>query len=190
MTTKRKKPGASASRPKAKTDTPTKDKTVSRVISKPALLALLKSIKVYASDMDSARADIGSAVAAAVKTKYLHKKAFAIFRALDKLPDLKREETMRQIAMMGAHVGWKDQKSLFDDVLYVDPKKQEQLFRESSEQAAKPTEAKPVTNGKTATAKAAKPDADAAKTDPDSSGTQPAPPLTTQDDSGAKTTAH
>lgn len=187
--TKRKKPGASSSKPKAKTDTPVKDKTTSRVISKPALLALMKSIKVYASDMDSARADIGSAVAAAVKTKYLHKKAFAIFRSLDKLPELKREETLRQIMMMGAHMGWDDQKTIFGKVQYVDPKKQEQLFRESSEQAAKPTEAKPVTNGKTATAKGAKPDADAAKDKPGETGTPPTPPATVKDDTGKGTEA-
>lgn len=103
------------------------DKLITRVCPKPAFLQLLKQIKNAQGEMDDYRAEMGGLVSAAVKSKHLNKRAFAIFRTLDKMSELKREETMRQLLMYGSHAGWDDQEDLFDKIQLVDPKKSASL---------------------------------------------------------------
>lgn len=117
---------SSKSKPKALTAISAKaDKLITRVMPKPAFLALCKQIKNAQGEMDDYRAEMGGLVSAAVKSKHLHKRAFAMFRTLDKMSELKREETMRQLLMYGSHAGWDDQADLFDKIQLVDPKKKE-----------------------------------------------------------------
>jgi hypothetical protein len=79
-----------------------------KVISERDLAALVKKCKTAQAGMDSERATLGSYISDAVENKHLHKGAFGIFRRLEKMDDVKRQELLFHFDVYRERAKWNE----------------------------------------------------------------------------------
>jgi hypothetical protein len=79
-------------KPKTKKGVPAEQMT-----TQPDLLSLLRTMKNRQRSMDEDRGSMGNAVKLAVEKKHLNKRAFAIYRTLERLPDSRLGPVLRNL---------------------------------------------------------------------------------------------
>ena len=92
------------------------DRVVTKGITQPRLVALLRQMSTAQADMDEAKGTMGGLVTAAVEKDHLHKKAFGWIKGLWKADPAKRMELLYHFDLMRDHLGW----NKTDDLLRTD----------------------------------------------------------------------
>jgi hypothetical protein len=87
-------------KPKMKPKPKTKGKKAApaeQMTSQPDLLSLLRTCKNRQRSMDEERGSMGAAIKNAQDKKYLNRRAFALFRSLERLPDSRLGPVLRNL---------------------------------------------------------------------------------------------